>query len=81
MIKEAARVLRSGGLFFITDSIQLGDRPTRDGTLTAFTKLNEPYYTSYIHDDLGAAVTDGGKFVPKQKELSSVSKMLSFVRT
>lgn len=80
VITEAARVLRPGGLFVITDSIQVGDRPSRDETLNSFTKLNEPYYTSYISDDLGAAAVNTNKFIPLQKELSSVSKMLSFLR-
>lgn len=80
VVDEAARVLKPGGLFVITDSIQIGDLPPRDTTLSAFTKLNEPYYTSYLREDFGEMVTKDTKFVPRQKELSSVSKMLSFVR-
>jgi ubiquinone/menaquinone biosynthesis C-methylase UbiE len=44
MAREAARVLRPGGLFVLTDSVQLGDRPEWDPTLGAFGSFNEPHY-------------------------------------
>ncbi len=51
---EMARVLRPGGLLVLTDSIQLGDRPSLDKNLARFEEFNEPYYRSYVSEDLGA---------------------------
>lgn len=81
VIDEAARVLKPGGMFVITDSIQLGDRPSNDPTLGNFGQMNEPWYVSYIAEDFGGLVTEGRKFVSDRKEVASVSKMLSFRRT
>lgn len=81
VVREAARLLKPGGVFAITDSIQLGDRPRRDAGLSTFHDFQEPWYLGYVAEDLGALVTGDGKFKPQRKELSSVTKMLSFVRT
>lgn len=51
---EAARVLRPGGRFMLLDSLQMGDRPDYDGILELFPRnFHEPYYASYIREDLG----------------------------
>lgn len=81
VIAEAARVLRPGGLFVITDSLQHGDRPSTDATLNDFEHLNEPWYGSYLQEDFGALAESEGWFKPSNKELSLATKMLSFVRT
>jgi len=51
---EMARVLKPGGILVLTDSVQYGDRPVWDKMLGMFSKFNEPYYMSYISEDLGA---------------------------
>ena len=52
--KEAARVLKPGGVLVLADSIQLGDRPHVDRHLGRFGDFNEPYYRSYIREELVA---------------------------
>ena len=49
---EMARVLKPGGILVLTDSVQYGDRPIWDNMLGMFSKFNEPYYMSYISEDL-----------------------------
>jgi ubiquinone/menaquinone biosynthesis C-methylase UbiE len=59
--QEIARVLRPGGLFVFLDSLQLGDRPSWDGLLESFPyRFHEPYYTSYVGDDLDAVFAAAG---------------------
>src|SRR5262245_3830837 len=59
--QEIARVLRPGGLFVFLDSLQLGDRPRWDGLLESFPyRFHEPYYTSYVGDDLDAVFAAAG---------------------
>ncbi len=53
---EMARVLKPGGILVLTDSVQYGDRPVWDKMLGMFSKFNEPYYMSYISEDLGAVL-------------------------
>ena len=55
--KEMARVLKPGGILSFTDSVQYGDRTCFDKTLGNFTNFNEPYYMSYISEDIGAPFT------------------------
>jgi ubiquinone/menaquinone biosynthesis C-methylase UbiE len=58
---EIARVLKPGGLFVFLDSLQLGDRPGWDGLLESFpVRFHEPYYRSYIADDLDGMFRDAG---------------------
>ena len=52
--KEAARVLKPGGVLVLADSIQLGDRPHVDRHLGRVGDFNEPYYRSYIREELVA---------------------------
>lgn len=52
---EIARVLKPGGLFILTDSLQYGDRPGWDGLVEAFPhRFHEPYYEHYASDDLAS---------------------------
>ena len=76
---EAARVLKPGGLFVVTDSIQKGDRPSVDATMGRFGDFAEPYYESYIMTDLGELGREVG-LVPWQKEQCSSSKTVSFLK-
>lgn len=52
--KEMGRVLKPGGVLSLTDSVQYGDRSAWDKTLGNFSNFNEPYYLTYIREDLGA---------------------------
>eukprot|EP00954_Amorphochlora_amoebiformis_P004580 355504-Amorphochlora_amoeboformis.AAC.1 len=47
---EVARVLKPGGTFILTDSLQKGDRPILDVAIGGFSKWNEPYYASYLEE-------------------------------
>ncbi len=76
VVKEAVRVLKPGGMFVFVDSIQLGDREANDERLDRFEKFNEPYYPSYVRDDIGAIFKENG-LVPVTKEICSVTKLLT----
>jgi ubiquinone/menaquinone biosynthesis C-methylase UbiE len=74
--REYARVLKPGGLFVFMDSLQLGDTPGYDGLLQSFPRnFHEPYYASYIAEDLGTLFTDAGLEV-KRSEPVFLSKMV-----
>jgi ubiquinone/menaquinone biosynthesis C-methylase UbiE len=75
--KEFLRVLKPGGLMVINDSVQTGDRPEWDATIGNFSNFNEPYYRSFINNDLGSIFAEVG-FTPETKWTCSASKVLSF---
>jgi ubiquinone/menaquinone biosynthesis C-methylase UbiE len=59
--REFARVLKPGGRLVFMDSLQLGDTPAYDGLLRSFpANFHEPYYESYIAEDLPAIFADCG---------------------
>ena len=72
-----ARVLAPGGVLVLTDSMQRGDRPSLDGRLGNFAKLNEPHYENYIDTFLPALFTASG-LECERKSVSSSTKCLSF---
>ena len=74
---EMARVLAPGGVLVLTDSMQRGDRPSLDGRLGNFAKLNEPHYENYIDTFLPALFTASGLECGR-KSVSSSTKCLSF---
>lgn len=74
---EMARVLKPGGMLVITDSVQLGDRPSMDETLGNFGDFNEPFYRAYIERDLGALFESVGLECDR-KAVNSTTKSLSF---
>ena len=74
---EMARVLKPGGILVLTDSVQLGDRPSMDDTLGNFGDFNEPFYRAYIRRDLGSLFESVG-LVCESKAVSSTTKSLSF---
>eukprot|EP00889_Picochlorum_renovo_P002130 jgi/Picre1/29160/NNA_004553.t1 len=76
---EMARVLKPGGMVVLTDSVQLGDRPSMDATLGNFGDFNEPFYRDYIERDLGALFESVG-LVCDSKALNSTTKSLSFIK-
>ncbi len=75
--KEMVRVLKPGGLLILTDSVQLGDRLPLDDGLGKFSDFNEPYYKTYIAEDLGKMFADFG-LECDEKLLASSTKVLSF---
>jgi ubiquinone/menaquinone biosynthesis C-methylase UbiE len=65
VLRECARVLKPGGRLVLLDSLQRGDRPDYEGLLEVFPRsYHEPYYSSYIKEDLGSLALECGlKFV------------------
>ncbi|KAF5832119.1 S-adenosyl-L-methionine-dependent methyltransferase [Dunaliella salina] len=77
--KEMYRVLKPGGLCVFCDSVQLGDRPEWNESMSAFTNFQEPNYTSYIKRDIGELFCKEG-FQPGTKYVNSATKTLSFIK-
>mmetsp|Transcript_36000 Transcript_36000/g.88582 ORF Transcript_36000/g.88582 Transcript_36000/m.88582 type:complete len:508 (+) Transcript_36000:110-1633(+) len=75
--KEMARVCKPGGLLVFCDSVQIGDRVGMGESMRLFTRLNEPYYESYLDCDIPRLFTEAG-LEPGEKHLSSTTKVLSF---
>jgi len=82
--KEFFRVLKPGGIICFNDSIQLGDRPDRGGLgkKGAFgDSYNEPYYNSFIEEDLNEIFFDAGfKPGPTTPIIAQSSKVMSWVK-
>ncbi len=75
---EIARVLKPGGLFLFTDSLQYGDAPELDRLLEMFPiNFHEPYYESYCREDLDALFGASGLRVERQT-LAYLSKAVAF---
>jgi len=79
VMAEAARVLVDGGMFILTDSVQLGDRPFQDETIGNFGNFAEPHYRGYIRENFGTLCREFG-FVAHEKETASSTKVLSFIK-
>jgi len=79
VVAEVARVLAPGGIFVLTDSLQLGDRPLRDEAISNFGNFAEPYYEAYIRRDLAELARTHG-LEPVSKEVSSATKSLLFTK-
>ena len=78
---EAARVLKPGGLFIFIESLQTGDEPDYDGLLELFPALfHEPYYESYLAEDLDA-LFDAAGFRVEGKTNAFLAKVLTLRRT
>lgn len=78
--KEFARVLKSGGLLVFMDSLQPGDMPQVDAMLEAFpTNFHEPYYPSYLGEDLNAIFGEAG-FEGVDSEPVFLSKLVTATR-
>jgi ubiquinone/menaquinone biosynthesis C-methylase UbiE len=73
---EIARVLKPGGIYVFIDSLQWGDKPGYDGMLEAFpVRFHEPYYESYLGEDLPALFAACGLNDP-QTSLAFLSKVV-----
>src|SRR5438105_2130564 len=61
VIAEMARVVRPGGIVVLADSLQLHDAPELERELLAFPEnFHEPYYLSYLRDDIAARMGAAG---------------------
>ncbi|MGZ6126129.1 MAG: class I SAM-dependent methyltransferase, partial [Myxococcales bacterium] len=61
ILAEMARVARPSGLVVAADSVQLADTPELEREILAFpSRFHEPYYTSYVKDDLAKRVAEAG---------------------
>jgi ubiquinone/menaquinone biosynthesis C-methylase UbiE len=77
---ELGRLIRPGGVCIVIDSLQTGDRPDYDGLLDLFpVKFHEPYYASYLREDLAALFGAAG-FELIGTELAFMSKVVTFRR-
>jgi SAM-dependent methyltransferase len=78
--RELARVVKPGGALVIADSLQSGDTPDLDRMLEYFpVGFHEPYYQSYLDEDLVALFADAG-FAHVETELAFLTKVLRFTR-
>ncbi len=78
VVRELARVLKSGGRLVLVDSLQLGDAPDYDGLLERFPhSFHEPYYASYIREDFTALARACG-LVPAPSTNAFISKVMVF---
>ena len=76
---EIRRVLKPGGHLINIDSLQTGDEPDYDAMLDWFpVAFHEPYYVSYLREDLGALF--GADFRPIDAARAYLSKVLSYRR-
>ncbi|HTZ34694.1 MAG TPA: methyltransferase domain-containing protein [Stellaceae bacterium] len=77
---EIRRVLKPGGRFINVDSLQAGDTPDYDAMLEWFpVAFHEPYYASYLREDLGRLLAPG--FAPVSREVAYFSTVASWRRT
>jgi ubiquinone/menaquinone biosynthesis C-methylase UbiE len=61
VLAQMSRVLKPGGLLVVADSIQLRDAPELEHEILAFpNRFHEPFYESYVEDDLAARVSEAG---------------------
>ena len=78
--REIRRVLKPGGRLIFLDSLQTGDEPDYDAMLEWFpVAFHEPYYASYLREDLDRLFGPG--FSPVHQAPAYVSKVLSYRRT
>lgn len=76
---EIARVLKPGGTLVLVDSLQTGDIPDYDGMLDFFpVAFHEPYYASYLAEDLDALMGSG--FASESSDLAYFSKVITYRR-
>lgn len=78
--RELARVVKPGGALILADSLQIGDNPDLEQMLEYFPiGFHEPYYGSYLAEDLPALFGEAG-FVVEETETAFLTKALRFRR-
>lgn len=78
VLKEVARVLKPGGLFILSDSVQFGDYPTLDGLLEYFPHgFHEPYYKGYLSYDFDPVAGEAG-LESERQTLAFLTKVSTF---
>jgi ubiquinone/menaquinone biosynthesis C-methylase UbiE len=76
-IAECYRVLKPGGSFIICDSIQVADSPELEAMMNMFHEtFHEPYYRSYMNDDLVDRLHKAGFAEVLPTEVHFMSKYL-----
>jgi ubiquinone/menaquinone biosynthesis C-methylase UbiE len=76
-IEEYFRVLKPGGTLIICDSIQMSDSPEFEVMMHAFYEtFHEPYYRSYMTDDLVDRLHQAGFAEVLPTEVHFMSKYL-----
>jgi ubiquinone/menaquinone biosynthesis C-methylase UbiE len=79
VVAEIRRVLKPGGSLIFVDSLQPGDEPDYDGFLEMFPlAFHEPYYASYLREDLDFLWSPG--FTRVTRLPAYFSKVLSYRR-
>jgi ubiquinone/menaquinone biosynthesis C-methylase UbiE len=79
VVDEIRRVLKPGGTLILVDSLQTGDEPDYDAMLESFPAgFHEPYYASYLREDLERLVSPG--FAAAERFPAYFSKVLSWRR-
>ena len=78
IFSEISRVLRKGGIFILTDSLQMDDNPILNPLLEFFPySTHEPYYPKYIREDLASVAKQSGLELFYSKN-AYLSKSLAF---
>lgn len=76
--REAARLLKPGGVFIVTDTLQYGDEPGLDILLENFPRgFHEPYFDSYCRSDNDALFGEAG-FAKTGETLAFLTKVTAF---
>ena len=77
ILAEMARVVRPGGLVAVADSIQLADAPELEREILGFpARFHEPFYGSYVRDDLARLMSQAGLKVTDSK-LAFLTKLVT----
>ncbi|HVY84517.1 MAG TPA: methyltransferase domain-containing protein [Caulobacterales bacterium] len=78
--REAARIVKPGGVLVLADSIQTGDATDLDRMLEYFpVGFHEPYFGSYLNEDLVALFGEAG-FDHEETERAFLTKVMRFRR-
>lgn len=78
--REAARIVKPGGVFVLADSVQTGDTPDLDRMLEYFPiGFHEPFFNSYLKEDFAEMFGEVG-FEVEEIELAFLTKVIRLRR-